>query len=89
MKRVRVRFVGRVQGVGFRATCRSLASGRPVTGWVRNEHDGAVLMETQGTATAVAEFLQAIRERMSRNIEQMDVADVQVAADESEFCITR
>lgn len=88
MKRVRVRFVGRVQGVGFRATCRAIAVVRPVTGWVRNEPDGSVLLEAQGDATAIEEFLQAIHERMTRNIQHADRADVQVMTSESEFRIT-
>ncbi|MFN5946848.1 MAG: acylphosphatase [Phycisphaerae bacterium] len=88
MKRVRVRFVGRVQGVGFRATCRAIAVVRPVTGWVRNEPDGSVLLEAQGDASAVEEFLQAIHDRMTRNIQQADRADVQLATDESQFRVT-
>ena len=88
MKRVRVRFVGRVQGVGFRATCRAIAVGRPVTGWVRNEPDGSVLLEAQGDAPALEEFLQAIHDRMGRNIQHADRADVQLATDESQFRVT-
>ena len=42
MKRVRVRVVGRVQGVFFRSTCATLARRRGVTGHVRNLPDGRV-----------------------------------------------
>ena len=38
----RIVFSGRVQGVGFRQTTRSLASGFPVGGFVRNLPDGDV-----------------------------------------------
>ncbi|QYU67640.1 acylphosphatase [Leptolyngbya sp. 15MV] len=68
MVRVRVRYSGRVQGVGFRATARALALAWPVTGWVRNEDDGTVLLECQGSASAVEGLLGAVRERMGRNI---------------------
>lgn len=88
MNRIRVRFVGRVQGVGFRATCRAIASSRPVTGWVRNEPDGSVLLEAQGNATAIEEFLQAIHDRMTRNIQRMDRADVKPHDNESHFTVT-
>ena len=48
---VRKRFVfnGRVQGVGFRYLTRRAADLIGVTGWVRNELDGSVTMEIQGT----------------------------------------
>ena len=88
MKRIRVRFVGRVQGVGFRATCRAIASSRPVTGWVRNEPDGSVLLEAQGDATAVEEFLQAIHDRLTRNIQHAHRADVTPRDDDLRFEIT-
>lgn len=88
MKRIRVRFVGRVQGVGFRATCRAIASSRPVTGWVRNEPDGSVLLEVQGDATAVEGFLQAIHDRLTRNIQHADRADVTPRDDDLRFEIT-
>ena len=87
MTRVRVRFVGRVQGVGFRATCRELARGRAVTGWVRNETDGSVLMEAQGDATAVEGLLTAIHERMRRQIEHADRGSVNATTGETSFVI--
>ena len=35
-------YSGRVQGIGFRYTARSIAAGRRVTGFVRNLPDGRV-----------------------------------------------
>ncbi|RVU97898.1 acylphosphatase [Coriobacteriales bacterium OH1046] len=55
-KRLAVRFTGTVQGVGFRWTCREIANGRGLTGWVRNELDGSVSLEIQGEAEDVAVF---------------------------------
>lgn len=68
--RVQVRFVGRVQGVGFRATARGVAMDHPVRGFVRNESDGSVLLEVQGEATDVRAFLGELRSAMSRNIDE-------------------
>ena len=62
MERRQVRFYGRVQGVGFRATTRSVAREYEVSGWVRNEPDGSVLAEVQGDD--VDSFLAALRDRM-------------------------
>lgn len=41
-------FTGRVQGVGFRYSAQYLAQGLGVTGWVKNEWNGTVIMEAQG-----------------------------------------
>ena len=52
-KRVLVVIHGRVQGVGFRASCQQQAVGLGVTGWVRNRWDGAVEALVEGPAEAV------------------------------------
>ena len=65
---VEVNYVGRVQGVGFRATVADLARGRPVSGWVRNLHDGRVELFAEGDRAAVEEFLAAIRARFAGHI---------------------
>lgn len=50
---LRVRVSGRVQGVGFRFyTCRQ-ARRLGLTGWVRNEYDGSVLVHIQGPESDV------------------------------------
>lgn len=56
VRRLALRFVGEVQGVGFRWTSQRLANQLGLTGWVRNEWDGSVSMELQGTNEQVAEF---------------------------------
>ena len=47
--RKRVVFYGRVQGVGFRYTAQFAAQSAGTTGWVRNEYNGSVVMEIQGS----------------------------------------
>ena len=46
-------FEGEVQGVGFRWYASQAASAAGVTGWVRNEYDGSVTLELQGTADQI------------------------------------
>ena len=46
-------FEGDVQGVGFRWYASQAASAAGVTGWVRNEYDGSVTLELQGTADQI------------------------------------
>lgn len=60
-ERVYVRYQGRVQGVGFRATCRSLARGFRVCGYVRNMPDGSVELEAEGIRSEVEDFLSRVR----------------------------
>lgn len=85
--RTRVRYSGRVQGVGFRITARSIARGRSVTGWVRNEADGSVMLEAQGVACEVALLLESVRERMGMLIASEEASEVTVVEGESSFVI--
>jgi len=55
-------YEGRVQGVGFRFTCKQLARGYEVTGWVRNLPDGRVELQCSGEREEVEGFLGAIAE---------------------------
>ncbi|HYE02980.1 MAG TPA: acylphosphatase [Phycisphaerales bacterium] len=68
MIRRRVRYAGRVQGVGFRATAADMARRFAVTGWVRNEPDGTVLLEVQGSTGEADRFLGELAGAMGRNI---------------------
>ena len=56
----RVVYRGRVQGVGFRATTRRLATAFAVSGYVRNLGDGTVEVVASGAAGELDRFLDAI-----------------------------
>jgi len=64
MERVALKIIyrGRVQGVGFRFTVKSLAMGFEVAGGVRNLPDGTVELSAQGRRDELDSFLQAIRD---------------------------
>ena len=55
-------YEGRVQGVGFRYTCKNLARGFDVVGTVSNLDDGRVELQCGGEAEEVDAFLTAIAE---------------------------
>jgi acylphosphatase len=61
-QRLHIFYSGRVQGVGFRYTVRTLATGFEVTGIVRNLPDGRVEMAAEGTRTELEEFRKAIQD---------------------------
>ena len=61
-----VRFVGR--GVGFRPSA-VISPAVSVTGTVRNEADGSVWLEAQGSEEAVGVFIDSILERMGRLVQ--------------------
>jgi len=55
--RKRITFHGRVQGVGFRYTARLAAGSLGLTGWAKNEYDGTVTMEVQGSEGMINKLL--------------------------------
>ena len=55
------RFMGRVQGVGFRVFVQSVAEELGFTGWVKNMPDGSVVMEAQGDEARFAELKERIQ----------------------------
>lgn len=61
-RRLHAFFTGRVQGVGFRHTVKSLAAGFEATGTVRNLPDGRVEFLAEGEPDELEAFLQAVRE---------------------------
>ncbi len=88
--RRRYRFVGMVQGVGFRFTITNLANAAGATGWVRNEHDGSVTAEIQG----IVEQIDAVIAGLDRYYNKRsfmggftvdDVRDLPLATEEMEF----
>ncbi len=89
MVRVRVRYTGRVQGVGFRATVRSIARRYPATGWVRNESDGSVLAEFQGERAVLDSLRRAIGERMAGFIAHETHESIPARQGEDGFAIER
>lgn len=62
VKAVRVRIIGRVQGVWFRAWTVERATALGLDGWVRNCRDGSVEAAFSGATALVDEMLRACRD---------------------------
>ena len=83
--RQRIRVTGWVQGVGFRWRARHAAGGLGITGWVRNEWDGSVEMEVQGTEKQINEMLKLINVGSYISIESIDRKNISVEEHENGF----
>ncbi len=57
--RKQIRVYGSVQGVGFRYRTEHAAESVGATGWVRNDPDGSVFMEIQGTEEQIDSICNA------------------------------
>ena len=53
----RIRVIGKVQGVFFRASTKEKADVLGIVGWARNESDGSVLIEAEGEESELEEFI--------------------------------
>lgn len=85
MTRKHIVFTGFVQGVGFRWRARKAANLYGCTGWVRNEWDGSVTMEIQGSEKEIDLVLRAINAGRYIEIERMDVQTIEADPEERGF----
>ena len=68
-------YAGKVQGVGFRYTVKTLTAGFELTGTVRNLPDGRVELVVEGAQDELSAFQQAIRKsELGHFIQQEEVA---------------
>jgi acylphosphatase len=79
-ERRRVLYSGRVQGVGFRATCRWLARGFDIVGYVRNLPDGRVELVLEGEPGEIDRLLNEIQQEAGGFIRDIH-ADREPASD--------
>lgn len=83
--RQRITFYGWVQGVGFRYRAYHAAEMFGATGWVKNNYDGSVLMEIQGTQHQIDQVIIAIERGTYVNIENMECRTLPIVEDETGF----
>ena len=85
MIRRHITFHGWVQGVGFRYRARHAAELYGCSGWARNEWDGSVTMEIQGTEENIDRVILAIESGRYVKIENMDSRTIPVESEERGF----
>lgn len=76
--RKRIVFHGRVQGVGFRYNAKYMAQSMGLTGWVKNEYDGTVLMEVQGRELLIFKLMEGLNNGRCIEISWIDSKDIPV-----------
>jgi acylphosphatase len=85
--RKRIRFTGRVQGVGFRYRTQRMAAEIGLTGWVRNEYDGSVIMEVQGIESKIDRLIDTLNGSRFIRITDMDIKRIDIVEEERYFSI--
>ena len=85
MVREHIRFTGSVQGVGFRFTCQQLATRLGLTGWVRNDPDGAVTGEFQGTPGDIEALLAGLKMQRFIRIDYAERVSIPVQPNDTAF----
>jgi acylphosphatase len=79
-----IRISGRVQGVGFRYSARSMASTIGIKGFVRNLPNGDVYIEVEGSFLQLEEYIQWCRQGPPRaKIKVVDVYDAETVGFEA------
>lgn len=79
MKAVIINVKGKVQGVFYRASTKSKADELGVKGFVRNEPDGSVYIEAEGSAETIEHFVHWCKQGPPRavvdhiNVEEQSV----------------
>ena len=66
------------QGIGgFRYTAKYLARSMNLTGWVKNEYDGTVVMEVQGRETLIFELMKGLNRNQFIQIDWIDTEEME------------
>ena len=74
MQRITAHVRGRVQGVSFRYYTQVEARRLGLTGWVRNERDGSVLVVAEGSEDRLSAIIKYLRQGpRSARVDNLDV----------------
>ena len=79
------RFYGRVQAVGFRYVAMTAANSVGASGWVRNEYDGSVTMEIQGSEEQLDRVAQTLHSERYIRIDAQESREIAVVPGETGF----
>lgn len=83
--RMRYCFSGLVQGVGFRYEAMITAEQLELTGWARNKSDGTVVVEIEGEAGCISEFLRVMQAVPRFHITDIRAEELPLSGTETTF----
>lgn len=84
-----IKVYGQVQGVGFRYRAEHAAHMEGATGWVRNDPDGGVSMELQGTEEQIDRVIMIVEKGTYIEIQHLEAKEIAVLDDERDFRVRR
>lgn len=87
MKRYKLLFKGRVQGVGFRFTAKMIADRLNLTGNIKNLYSYDVESYVQGEEENIDRFIYELQNQRFIRIESIDKTEVDLIDDENSFDI--
>lgn len=76
MIRYHILFRGHVQQVGFRYYSMTFAGENNCTGWVKNNDDGSVEMEIQGTDSQINQVIASLQSIQHIKIKTIDKIEI-------------
>jgi acylphosphatase len=82
-----IHFAGRVQGVGFRYTARSIALQHDVSGYVRNLPDGRVELVLEGADSEIDRVMEEILRKMSAFVRGVTAQSAPATGEYDQFSI--
>ena len=85
--RKRIKFYGRVQGVGFRYRAEKSASLYDIYGWIKNNDNGSVEMEAQGKEENIDKMIDLIKKGNFIEVNAMEEKKIPLRDDEYGFTI--
>ena len=72
-KQAHMKFIGTVQGVGFRYTTIHMANRLGLVGWVRNMSDGSVEAIAEGDEETVKDLIDSLNKKFSGYISDTEI----------------
>ena len=76
IKHLNIKVIGKVQGVFFRASTKAVADQMGIKGLVRNEKDGSVYIEAEGSTTFLEMFVDWCKEGPDKSVvENVEVSE--------------